>query len=55
MLHRRIHFGANTLPQRGRSTMSQHLTKLRLAGLISDRREEGRRHVYTGAKVNLSS
>jgi DNA-binding transcriptional ArsR family regulator len=26
--------------------MSQHLTKLRLAGLISARRE-GRRHIYT--------
>src|ERR1700742_30581 len=30
----------------GVATMSQHLTKLRLAGLISARRE-GRRHIYT--------
>lgn len=30
----------------GIATMSQHLTKLRLAGLISARRE-GRRHIYT--------
>ncbi len=30
----------------GVATMSQHLTKLRLAGLISVRRE-GRRHIYT--------
>jgi DNA-binding transcriptional ArsR family regulator len=30
----------------GMATMSQHLTKLRLAGLISARRE-GRRHIYT--------
>jgi DNA-binding transcriptional ArsR family regulator len=30
----------------GVPTMSQHLTKLRLAGLISARRE-GRRHIYT--------
>lgn len=29
----------------GLATMSQHLTKLRLAGLISARRE-GRRHIY---------
>ncbi|MBS9534584.1 helix-turn-helix transcriptional regulator [Mycobacterium sp. M1] len=38
-----------TLAQRtglGVATMSQHLTKLRLAGLISSRRE-GRRHFYT--------
>src|ERR1700758_897139 len=28
------------------ATMSQHLTKLRLAGLISARRD-GRRHIYT--------
>jgi DNA-binding transcriptional ArsR family regulator len=30
----------------GVATMSQHLTKLRLAGLIRARRE-GRRHIYT--------
>jgi DNA-binding transcriptional ArsR family regulator len=30
----------------GVATMSQHLTKLRLAGLITSRRE-GRRHIYT--------
>ncbi len=30
----------------GVATMSQHLTKLRLAGLINVRRE-GRRHIYT--------
>lgn len=30
----------------GVATMSQHLTKLRLAGLISARKE-GRRHIYT--------
>jgi DNA-binding transcriptional ArsR family regulator len=30
----------------GVATMSQHLTKLRLAGLISARRE-GRHHIYT--------
>ena len=30
----------------GVATMSQHLTKLRLAGLISARRE-GRRHIYS--------
>jgi DNA-binding transcriptional ArsR family regulator len=30
----------------GVATMSQHLTKLRLAGLINSRRE-GRRHIYT--------
>jgi DNA-binding transcriptional ArsR family regulator len=30
----------------GVATMSQHLTKLRLAGLISARRD-GRRHIYT--------
>jgi DNA-binding transcriptional ArsR family regulator len=30
----------------GLATMSQHLTKLRLAGLISARRD-GRRHIYT--------
>src|SRR5271163_3708218 len=30
----------------GVATMSQHLTKLRLAGLISAR-QEGRRHIYT--------
>ena len=30
----------------GVATMSQHLSKLRLAGLISARRE-GRRHIYT--------
>ncbi|MQA09009.1 MAG: metalloregulator ArsR/SmtB family transcription factor [Pseudonocardiaceae bacterium] len=30
----------------GTATMSQHLSKLRLAGLISVRRE-GRRHIYT--------
>jgi DNA-binding transcriptional ArsR family regulator len=30
----------------GLATMSQHLAKLRLAGLISARRE-GRRHIYT--------
>jgi DNA-binding transcriptional ArsR family regulator len=38
-----------TLAQRagvGVATMSQHLSKLRLAGLISVRRE-GRRHIYT--------
>jgi DNA-binding transcriptional ArsR family regulator len=30
----------------GVATMSQHLSKLRLAGLISSRRD-GRRHIYT--------
>lgn len=30
----------------GMATVSQHLTKLRLAGLISARRE-GKRHIYT--------
>lgn len=42
-------YDVTTLAQRtglGVATMSQHLTKLRLAGLISARRE-GRRHFYT--------
>lgn len=42
-------YDVTTLAQRtgiGVATMSQHLTKLRLAGLISARRE-GRRHIYT--------
>jgi DNA-binding transcriptional ArsR family regulator len=39
----------STLAERtgvGVATMSQHLSKLRLAGLISSRRD-GRRHIYT--------
>ena len=42
-------YDVTTLAQRtglGVATMSQHLAKLRLAGLISARRE-GRRHFYT--------
>jgi DNA-binding transcriptional ArsR family regulator len=42
-------YDVTTLAERaglGVATMSQHLTKLRLAGLISARRE-GRRHIYT--------
>ena len=42
-------YDVTTLAQRaglGVATMSQHLAKLRLAGLISVRRE-GRRHFYT--------
>lgn len=42
-------YDVTTLAERtglGIATMSQHLAKLRLAGLISARRE-GRRHIYT--------
>lgn len=42
-------YDVTTLAERaglGVATMSQHLTKLRLAGLISARRE-GRHHIYT--------
>lgn len=42
-------FDVTTLAERaglGVATMSQHLAKLRLAGLVTARRE-GRRHIYT--------